>query len=127
VPPLPLRQGQIHWVRDEAIAFPENEGREHKPTRCCIILEGAESLKQGTARVLVVPTSTRTDLKDVYDVIIPSPPAPAECVALVGHTQPILRSELTNLIQQLPAEHVQALLAAVLLVIGVAAEVANGA
>jgi mRNA-degrading endonuclease toxin of MazEF toxin-antitoxin module len=122
MPPLP-RQGQFWWISDEAIAFPENRDRESHPTRGCIVIEGDESLARGGARVLVVPTSSQTDRKDVYDVVIPHPPAPNyECVALVEHVQPVLRSDLTNLVARLPDPWPDRVLAAVLAVFGVVPE-----
>lgn len=121
--PPPIRQGHFYWVDDEAIFFPEEPEREPHPTRGCIVIEGDESLRHGAARVLVVPTSTDVARKDVYDVIIPSPPMPrAECVALVGHVQPILRSDLRNLVQPLPGEWVDRVLAAMVGVLGLPIE-----
>lgn len=121
--PPQIRQGQFWWVADEAIAFPEDRGRDPHPNRGCIVVEGDASLARGGVRVLVVPTSSQTDRKSTYDVVIPHPPAPNyECVALVEHVQPILRTELTNLVARLPAEWADRVLAGVLLVLGVEAQ-----
>ena len=117
------RQGQFWWVDDAVIVFPENRERDPKDSRGCILVEGDASLARGGARVIIVPTSTRTDLKDVYDVVIPSPPAPMwECVALVEHVQPIRRSDLKNLVGPLPGEWPDKVLAALLLALGVEAQ-----
>jgi mRNA-degrading endonuclease toxin of MazEF toxin-antitoxin module len=127
MPPIP-RQGQFWWVTDEAIAFPESREREAHPTRGCIVIEADASLDRGGARVLVVPTSSQTDRKDVYDVVIPHPPAPNHpCVALVEHVQPILRSDLRNLVMRLPQPWSDRVLAALLAVLGVVPEDAEEA
>lgn len=121
--PASPRQGQFWWVRDEAIAFPEHREREPHPTRGCIVVEGDESLARNGARILIVPTSSQTDRKEMYDVVIPHPPAPNyECVALVEHVQPILRSELTNLVGRLADPWPDRVLAGVLAVLGIVAE-----
>lgn len=122
VPPVP-RQGQFWWVDDGVIAFPASRGREPHRSRGCIVIEGDESLDRGGVRVLVVPTSSQTDRKERYDVVIPHPPAPNyECVALVEHVQPILRSDLQNLVGRLPNEWADRVLASVLAVLGVVPE-----
>lgn len=122
MPHLP-RQGQFWWVADAAIAFPEERDRDPHHTRGCIVIEGDESLARGGARVLVVPTSSQTDRKETYDVIVPHPPAPNyECVALVEHVQPILRSDLTNLVCRLADPWPDRILAAVLSMLGVVPE-----
>jgi mRNA-degrading endonuclease toxin of MazEF toxin-antitoxin module len=87
------------------------------------VVEGDESLDRGGVRVLIVPTSSQTDRKETYDVVIPHPPAPQyECVALVEHVQPILRSDLKNLVCRLPDEWADRVLAAVLAVLGIPPE-----
>ncbi|SRR6266496_3362558 len=122
MPPIP-RQGQFWWVADEAIAFPEDREREPHLTRGCIVIEGDSSLDRGGARVLVVPTSSQTDRKDTYDVVIPHPPAPNyACVVLVEHVQPLLRSDLRNLVMRLPQPWADRVLAALLAVLGVVPE-----
>jgi hypothetical protein len=115
LPGIPLRQGQFWWVEDGAIDFPENPERDPHPTRGCIIIEGDTSLDRGGLRVLIVPTSSDTSRKDANDVVIPNPPAPrVECVALIGHVQPILRSNLKSLVQKLPDEWTDKLLLGVI-------------
>jgi mRNA-degrading endonuclease toxin of MazEF toxin-antitoxin module len=115
VPGIPLRQGQFWWVEDDAIDFPENPERDPHSSRGCIIIEGDTSLDRGGLRVLVVPTSSDTSRKDVNDLVIPHPPAPqVECVALIGHVQPILRSNLKNLVQKLPDEWIDKMLLGVI-------------
>jgi mRNA-degrading endonuclease toxin of MazEF toxin-antitoxin module len=122
MPPY-VKQGQFWWVADQAIAFPEDRDRDPHENRGCIIVEGDASLARGGVRVLVVPTSSQTDRKDTYDVVIPHPPAPNyECVALVEHVQPILRTDLNNLVGPLPPEWADGVLAGVLLVLGVEAQ-----
>lgn len=102
---LPLTQGQFCWVNDVAIAFPESREREPHSRRGCVVIEGQKSLDAEGLRVVVVPTSSNTSRKDTFDVVIPSPPAPiSECVALVAHVQPILRSDITDLVRKLSPE-----------------------
>lgn len=114
-PGIRLRQGQFWWVEDNAIDFPENPQRDPHPTRGCIIIEGDTSLDRGGLRVLIVPTSSDTSRKDANDLVIPHPPAPqVECVALIGHVQPILRSNLRSLVQKLPDGWIDKLLLGVI-------------
>jgi mRNA-degrading endonuclease toxin of MazEF toxin-antitoxin module len=121
--PPQVKQGQFWWVDDKVIAFPEDRDREPHTSRGCIIVEGDASLNRGGVRVLVVPTSSQTDRKDIFDVVIPHPPAPTyACVALVEHVQPILRADLTNLVGPLPEEWADKVLGGVLLALGVEAQ-----
>ena len=124
-----ISQGQLWWAKDEVIVFPESRDREPHESRGCIVIEGNPSLGHGAKRVLVVPTSTRTDLKDVYDVVIPSPPAPGgrDVVALVSHVQPILREDLKHLVGPLKGEWVDRILAAALAVLDVEVAADEGA
>jgi|GEM_PF-5817641 mRNA-degrading endonuclease toxin of MazEF toxin-antitoxin module len=118
-----LMQGQFHWVRDDVIVFPEDRDREPHVSRGCVIIEGDESLADGSPTIEVIPTSSQIERKGRYDVVIPSPPVPQPgCVALVRLLQPILRSDLKSLVTQLDPEWVQQLLAAHLLAIGVRAQ-----
>jgi hypothetical protein len=116
-----IRQGQFWWVDDNVIVFPEERDRTPHKGRGCIVVEGNESLDMGGKRVQIVPTSSQTHLKGVYDVIIPSPPLPggAEYVALIQHVQPILRHELTSLCIPLKDEWTDRILAAILKSLGI--------
>jgi mRNA-degrading endonuclease toxin of MazEF toxin-antitoxin module len=120
--PTPIRQGWFCWVDDGVIAFPDDRERDPHATRGCVVVEGDASLARGGTRVLVVPTSSQTDRKDTYDVILPHPPAPTECVVLVEHVQPILRADPKGGAGRLPDEWVDKILASLLLALGVEAQ-----
>ena len=98
---IQMRQGQFWQISDEAVEFAENRGRiPHDTDRGCVIIEGNASLDRGGSTVLIVPTSSQVHLKNTYDVLIPSPPAPnKDCIALVEHPMTVLRSDLTYLVQ----------------------------
>jgi hypothetical protein len=120
MPPV-IRQGQFWWVNDEVVMFPEDRERSPHPSRGCVILEGNESLDRGGKRVQIIPTSSQTQYKEEYDVVISSPPLPggAEYIALVQHLQPILRSDLKNLCVPLKDEWLNKILAAHLRSLGI--------
>lgn len=109
---IQMRQGQIWQISDAAVEFAEKRGRiPHEADRCCVIMEGNPSLDRGGSTVLIVPTSSQVHLKNTYDVIIPSPPAPnGNCVALVEHPMTVLRSDLTYLVQPVGDEYVRKIL-----------------
>lgn len=126
-PPPPLRQGQFWWINDEAIAFPANREGEPHQSRGCIIVQGDAMLDLGHPVVLVVPTSSQTDRKEAYDLVLPSPPVPgAECVVLIAHVQPVLRTDLVNMVSRLPDQWAHAVLAAILQFLGVTVEDGEG-
>ena len=110
-----LEQGQMFWLKDQAIEFAEQRGRiPHESKRCCVVVEGTRSLaRTESKKVLVVPTSSRIDLKGPYDVLLPSPPSPNVPVMVrIEHVQPILRDDLADYVQKLRPAVVDELMAA---------------
>jgi hypothetical protein len=99
-----LRQGQMYRRADTAMEFAETRDRvPHEGSRCCIVVEGNEALaRENSAKVTVVPTSSRVDVKGEYDVLLPHPPSPNfDTMVRVEYVTPVLRDELGDYIQQL--------------------------
>ena len=87
------------------------------------MVESDANLALGGVRVLIVPTTSQMDRKERLDVVISCPPAPQrECLALIGHVQPVLRSDLQHLVQRLPDDWLDRILAALIEFIGVPIE-----
>lgn len=118
----PLIQGQFWQIADEAVEFATTRGRiPHETDRGCVVIEGNPALARGGSTVLIVPTSSQVHLKDTYDVLIPSPPAPnKDCIALVEHPMTVLRSDLTYLVQPLPADFLRKILFGLVAKMGIA-------
>jgi PemK-like, MazF-like toxin of type II toxin-antitoxin system len=114
--PNPLRQGDMFQLSDEAFEFAENRGRvPHERDRCCIVVEGDESLeREDSQKVLIVPTSSRVDVKGPYDVFLPHPPSPhKDAMVRVEYMTPVLRDELGDYVQRLKPEYIDAIMASV--------------
>jgi mRNA-degrading endonuclease toxin of MazEF toxin-antitoxin module len=104
----------MFWLSDRAIEFAEERGRiPHETRRCCVIVEGTPSLgRADSPKVLVVPTSSRVDLKGPFDVLIPHPPAPSTDVMVrIEHVQPVLRDDLEDYVQRLKPDVVDEIMA----------------
>jgi hypothetical protein len=94
----------MYRLADSAMEFAETKDRIPKERdRCCIVVESNKSLlRDESLKVAIVPTSSRTDIKGEYDVLLPHPPSPNyDTMVRVEYPTAILRDELGDFIQQL--------------------------
>jgi mRNA-degrading endonuclease toxin of MazEF toxin-antitoxin module len=104
----------MYWLADDAVSFAETKGRmPHERKRCCVVVEGNPSLNRaGSQKVSIVPTSSRTDIKGEFDILIPHPPSPnTDVMVRVEYVQTVLRDELGDYVQQLKADLVDEIMA----------------
>jgi len=96
-----MSPGDVCLVEDTSVVIPEtsDERREYHPNgRPCVILQnGMLCTRVSYPIVLIAPTSHRTDLKESSD--FPLHPNSSnglhqECLAMLGHIQPVRKGDV---------------------------------
>lgn len=108
---LSIVPGDVCVVADESVVLPQtpqDKRKLHPYGRTCIILTNEHLCQRVTyPLVTIIPTSTQIHLKEETDYLI-SPTdengLKEECLAMLGHIQPVRKADLYKKIGNLSAE-----------------------
>ena len=124
-----IRPGHVYQLPDSVISFPEanlprQDGKGVHVSRYAIVVQADESLDDPThKRVIVVPTSESSlhrKVKPRYGIPLDKGDGnlPTDCLALVDHVQPVLKTHLKHYCGELSAKKFEELQAVLLLILG---------
>jgi mRNA-degrading endonuclease toxin of MazEF toxin-antitoxin module len=96
-----FRVGEVYYLdaddADKAISLPRNrEGRESKARTVVIIGDDHTVADPLCTTIMVVPTSSRLDLKTCHDIEVSSADGGVKknCICMCDHVQPILKTDI---------------------------------
>lgn len=108
---LSISQGDVCLVEDESVVMPQtlDEKRKFHPDgRTCIILTNSHLSQRATYPIVsIAPTSSRTDLKEEADFPLSANTHNGlrkDCLVMLGHIQPVRKSDLFKKIGELSDE-----------------------
>lgn len=111
-------QGDVCLVEDESVVMPQTpEGKRkyHPDGRTCVVLTNPRLSERPTYPIVsIAPTSTRIDLKEESDFPLTGNQNNGlhkDCLVMLGHIQPVRKSDIFKRIGKLSGDEWDALCA----------------
>lgn len=116
-----IAPGDVCVVKDESVVLPQTpdeKRRKHPDGRTCVILSNAETCARINYPIIsIAPTSSQLHLKEQTDFPLSANAGNGlhkDCLVLLGHIQPVRKSDLFKKIGQLGPDEWDALSAHIL-------------
>jgi mRNA-degrading endonuclease toxin of MazEF toxin-antitoxin module len=111
-----VEPGDVYIVSDESVVFPQTPQRTpHADGRTCVVLTTSHLSKRVTYPIVsIAPTSTQLHLKEEADFPLSATPQNGlhkNCLVMLGHIQPVRKTDLFKKIGRLSDQDWDALCA----------------
>jgi len=113
---ISIEPGDVCIVSDESVVFPQNPKRTpHPDGRTCVVLTTSHLSKRVTYPIVsIAPTSTQLHLKEEADFPLSATKQNGlhkDCLVMLGHIQPVRKTDLFKKIGRLSDQDWDALCA----------------